>query len=67
MKDSSYRTAVSDFKRQLIAAALQNHGGNRTHTARALGLQRTYLLRLIRDLRVMTLAPGRSSESRADS
>jgi DNA-binding NtrC family response regulator len=50
MNDLSYRRAVTDFKRQLIAAALQKHGGNRTHAARALGLQRTYLLRLIRDL-----------------
>ncbi len=54
MNDSSYRAAVADFKRQLIAAALLKHGGNRTHTARALGLQRTYLLRLIRDLGVET-------------
>jgi DNA-binding NtrC family response regulator len=52
LNPATYRSAVVDFKRQLIEAALQNHGGNRTHAARALGLPRTYLLRLIRDLGV---------------
>jgi DNA-binding NtrC family response regulator len=41
-----YHGAVSDFKRRLIETTLQQMRGNRTHTARALGLQRTYLLRL---------------------
>ena len=45
-----YHVAVSDFKRRLIEATLHQARGNRTHAARALGLQRTYLLRLIRDL-----------------
>jgi hypothetical protein len=31
--------------------------GNRTHTARVLGLQRTYLLRLIRELGVAVPPP----------
>jgi DNA-binding NtrC family response regulator len=31
--------------------------GNRTHTARALGLQRTYLLRLMRELGVAAPPP----------
>ena len=47
-----YHGAVSEFKRRLIETALHQMRGNRTHTARALGLQRTYLLRLIRDLGV---------------
>ena len=34
----------------LIASTLRRTGGNRTRAARALGLQRTYLARLIRDL-----------------
>src|SRR5437870_2050865 len=38
--------------RHLIEATLHQVGGNRTRAARALGLQRTYLLRLIRDLGV---------------
>ena len=52
-----YHGAVSDFKRQLIEATLRQMRGNRTHAARALGLQRTYLLRLIRDLGVAAPPP----------
>ena len=59
-----YHDAVSAFKRRLIETTLVEMRGNRTHTARALGLQRTYLLRLIRDLGVAAPPappPGRSS------
>ena len=52
-----YHGAVSDFKRRLIEATLHRVQGNRTHAARALGLQRTYLLRLIRDLGVTASPP----------
>jgi DNA-binding NtrC family response regulator len=52
-----YHGAVSDFKRRLIEATLHQMCGNRTHTARALGLQRTYLLRLIRELGVTAPPP----------
>lgn len=52
-----YHGAVSDFKRQLIELTLRQMRGNRTHAARALGLQRTYLLRLIRDLGVAAPPP----------
>ncbi|MBI4591801.1 MAG: hypothetical protein HY725_23500 [Candidatus Rokubacteria bacterium] len=47
-----FRGAVEEFKRRLIETALRQSAGNRTHAARCLGLQRTYLLRLIRDLGV---------------
>jgi DNA-binding NtrC family response regulator len=47
-----YRGAVDEFKRRLIEATLHQVRGNRTHAARALGLQRTYLLRLMRELQV---------------
>jgi DNA-binding NtrC family response regulator len=61
-----YHGAVSEFKRRLIEATLHQMRGNRTHAARALGLQRTYLLRLIRDLQVTAPpAPSRGSASRA--
>jgi DNA-binding NtrC family response regulator len=53
----SYHGAVCDFKRRLIEATLQQVRGNRTHAARVLGLQRTYLLRLIRDLGVVAPPP----------
>ncbi|MBI3028718.1 MAG: hypothetical protein HYY64_04315 [Candidatus Rokubacteria bacterium] len=53
-----FRGAVEEFKRRLIEAALRRSGGNRTHAARCLGLQRTYLLRLIRDLGVSAPPPA---------
>ena len=52
-----YHGAVCDFKRRLIEATLHQMRGNRTHAARALGLQRTYLLRLMRDLAVAAPPP----------
>jgi DNA-binding NtrC family response regulator len=52
-----YHGAVCDFKRRLIEATLHQVCGNRTHAARALGLQRTYLLRLMRELRVTAPPP----------
>jgi DNA-binding NtrC family response regulator len=54
---ASYHGAVYDFKRRLIEATLHQARGNRTHAARVLGLQRTYLLRLIRDLGVAVPPP----------
>jgi Bacterial regulatory protein, Fis family len=61
----SYHGAVSDFKRRLIETTLHQARGNRTHAARTLGLQRTYLLRLIRELQVAAPPPptrnGRAS------
>ena len=53
----SYHDAVSDFKRRLIETTLHEARGNRTHAARTLGLQRTYLLRLIRELQVAAPPP----------
>ena len=52
-----YHGAVSAFKRRLIEATLHQVSGNRTHAARVLGLQRTYLLRLIRELGVAAPPP----------
>jgi DNA-binding NtrC family response regulator len=52
-----FHGAVCEFKRLLIETTLYQWRGNRTHAARALGLQRTYLLRLIRDLGVCAPPP----------
>ena len=49
---AEWHEAVRRFKRALVERALAQSHGNRTHAARALGLQRTYLLRLIHDLDV---------------
>jgi DNA-binding NtrC family response regulator len=56
---SDYHGTVTAFKRDLLERVLQAYGGNRTHAARALGLQRTYLLRLIRDLDIAVPPPAR--------
>ncbi|TNF34513.1 MAG: hypothetical protein EP329_07135, partial [Deltaproteobacteria bacterium] len=45
-----YHDAVKSFRRDLLSHALEVCGGNRTHAAELLGLQRTYFMRLIRDL-----------------
>ncbi|MGH7401636.1 MAG: helix-turn-helix domain-containing protein, partial [Candidatus Rokuibacteriota bacterium] len=62
-----FHGAVSDFKRRLLEATLTQAGGNRTRAARALGLQRTYLLRLIREFEVRVppapMPPRRSDTS----
>ena len=47
-----FHGAVTEFKRRLIEATLTQLGGNRSQAARALGLQRTYLLRLMREFGV---------------
>jgi DNA-binding NtrC family response regulator len=44
-----YHVAVARFKCGFLEEALAAHNGNRTRTARTIGLQRTYLLRLLRD------------------
>lgn len=58
-----FRGAVEEFKRRVIETALRQSGGNRTHAARCLGLQRTYLLRLMRDLGVSVPRSGSPSEA----
>lgn len=48
-RHSVYHSLLSAFQTEVIKRALAATGGNRTHAARLLGLQRTYLLRLMRD------------------
>jgi DNA-binding NtrC family response regulator len=62
----TYHEAVARFKREFLAEALQSHGGNRTRTARTVGLQRTYLIRLLREFgltqpAILKRMPGRIS------
>jgi len=56
-RPNGFHGAVSEFKRRLIEATLTQAGGNRTRAARALGLQRTYLLRLMREFQVRIPPP----------
>jgi DNA-binding NtrC family response regulator len=58
----SFHASVEEYKRGLIVSALRRASGNRTHAARMLGLQRTYLSRIIRDL---GLGPADETESEA--
>ena len=48
-KAGEFHRAVTEFRRRLIVETLAAHQGNRTKTAKALGLQRTYLFALIRE------------------
>jgi DNA-binding NtrC family response regulator len=46
---AGYHQAVLHFKRAFLRAAIERAGGNRSEAARTLGLQRTYLARLIKE------------------
>jgi DNA-binding NtrC family response regulator len=48
----SYRDDVTAYRRQLILRALMQTKGNRTAAAKALGLEKNYLSRLIKVLRI---------------
>lgn len=48
----SLKEAVRAYKRRFIRGALESHGWNQTTTARSLGIQRTYLSRLIKELEI---------------
>lgn len=67
MNDTSYRAAVNGFKRQLLETTLREYAGNRTHAARALGIPRTYLVRLIRQLDVTATRPRQAAIPVPDS
>jgi Nif-specific regulatory protein len=48
--DRSLKTAINAFKSHFIQKVLEENHWNQTETARALGIQRTYLSRLIKEL-----------------
>ena len=50
--DLSYREDVDAYRRQLISRVLAQAQGNRAAAAKLLGLQRTYLSRLIKTLQI---------------
>lgn len=47
MKGDTFAEKKELAMREVIRRSLDEHQGNRTHTARALGVERTYLLKLI--------------------
>jgi DNA-binding NtrC family response regulator len=53
----TYHEAVLAFKRDFLRSALAQAKGNQTRAAQSLGLQRTYLSRLLKELRVRDETP----------
>ena len=51
-ESANYHEAVLRFKRELLRATLDRVSGNQTRAAEMLGLQRTYLSRLLKELGV---------------
>jgi DNA-binding NtrC family response regulator len=52
VKVGDYHEEVKDYKQALIMAAMRQAGGNQTKAAELLGLQRTYLVKLLRALKI---------------
>ena len=52
-KDLTLKEGLQLFKRGFVEAALKRNKGNQTETARKLGIQRTYLSRLIKELNIV--------------
>jgi DNA-binding NtrC family response regulator len=59
--DNRFAQATLAFQARFLTAALEQHGGNRSQTARALGMSRASLINAIRRLRLA--GPGRSAEA----
>jgi len=55
---SDLRAAVAQYKAGLIERTLAECGGNQTQTARKLGIQRTYLSKLIKELNIDAIEKG---------
>ena len=50
--DKSLKTAIDSFKRAYLIKILEENNWNQTKTARVLGIQRTYVIRLINELQI---------------
>jgi DNA-binding NtrC family response regulator len=50
--------AVSEFKRKVVLDTLARYSGNRSRAAAALKIERTSLLRLIRELEITEVVPA---------
>lgn len=57
--------AMSAFKRELIRRTLLFYGGNRSRAAAALGIDRTSLLRLLRELDREGMPPAQNGRPSA--
>lgn len=52
-KDLTLKEGLNLFKKEFVESALSRNRGNQTETARKLGIQRTYLSRLIKELNIV--------------
>ncbi len=52
IESKSLKEAVDSFKKDYVTKVLQENGWNQTKTARILGIQRTYVIRLINELQI---------------
>ncbi len=50
--DKSMKTALDSFKRYYVTKILEENGNNQTKAAKVLGLQRTYVSRLLNELQI---------------
>ena len=50
--DKSLKTALDTFKKEYVTQILEENGWNQTKTAKILGIQRTYVIRLINELHI---------------
>jgi len=50
--DSTLKTAVDNFKKEYVTKVLEENNWNQTKTAKILGIQRTYVIKLINDLNI---------------
>jgi len=55
---SDLKVAVQQFKAVLIERTLRDCGGNQTRASRKLGIQRTYLSKLIKELNIEAMEKG---------
>lgn len=52
LEDKSLKTAVDLFKKEYVTRILEENGWNQTKAARILGIQRTYVIRLMNELQI---------------
>ena len=52
VQDKSLKNAIDTFKKEYITKILEENGWNQTKTAKVLGIQRTYVVRLINELNI---------------
>lgn len=52
LEDKSLKNALDNFKKEYVTKILEENGWNQTKTAKILGIQRTYVIRLINELQI---------------